>query len=91
MRWSDSTTLRRAGNGALQIAKELVSEQRELEIARVDAVFDVFRRSLCPPGSVVGTWLAVDLIIGYFFEACDVFDPNAKKRRAMLSLVNTFG
>jgi hypothetical protein len=45
----------------------------------VDAVFIVFRRSLCPKNATTGTAAAVDAVIGYFFEACDVFDPKAAK------------
>jgi hypothetical protein len=45
----------------------------------VDAVFFLFRRSLVPRGATVAALTAVDAIVGYFFEACDVFDPKAER------------
>ncbi|HUY33906.1 MAG TPA: ABC-three component system protein [Pirellulales bacterium] len=45
----------------------------------VDVVFRVFRFTLFPKNATTATVTAVDAVIGYFFEACDVFDPNAAK------------
>jgi hypothetical protein len=42
----------------------------------VDAVFTVFRRNLFPKNATTAAATAVDAVIGYFFEACDVFDPK---------------
>lgn len=42
----------------------------------VDAVFGLFRKSLFPKFATAPTATAVDAVIGYFFEACDVFDPK---------------
>ncbi len=44
--------------------------------ATADALFAVFRHSLFPKSATTATANAVDAVIGYFFEACDVFDPK---------------
>jgi len=44
--------------------------------ATVDAVFALFRRSLFPKAATTAAAVAVDAVVGYFFEACDVFDPK---------------
>jgi hypothetical protein len=42
-----------------------------------DRVFLLFRRNLFPRNASVATAIAVDAVVGYYFEACDVFDPHA--------------
>ncbi len=42
-------------------------------------VFLAFRNDLLPPNATQAVQAAVDVLIGYYFEACDVFDPHAAK------------
>ncbi len=44
-----------------------------------DLVFDDFRIHLLPKNATRSVEDAVEIIIGFYFEACDVFDPNADK------------
>lgn len=46
---------------------------------REDLVFSDFRSALLPGGATVAAEAAVDIIVGFYFEACDVFDPHAVK------------
>jgi hypothetical protein len=46
-------------------------------VRRVDLVFSDFRQRITPPEAKVGVLGAVDSLIGYYFEACDIFDPFA--------------
>lgn len=48
-------------------------------IHREDLIFDDFRQRLLPVSSTVASETAVEIIIAYYFEACDVFDPHADK------------
>lgn len=48
-------------------------------ISREDLIFDDFRLSLLPANATVAGEAAVEILIGYYFEACDVFDPHADK------------
>lgn len=66
--------------GVYEAAKLAVSLTKSEAGSDVDDVFKLFRRSLFPKSAVTGTGLAVDAIIGFFFEACDVFDPNPKSK-----------
>lgn len=66
--------------GVYEAAKQVVSKIPPSDIAVVDAVFQVFRRNLFPKHSTAAASVAVDAIIGYFFEACDVFDPNPSSK-----------
>jgi hypothetical protein len=65
--------------GHYEAAKRVLAMDPPTEVPHVDAVFQLFRRSLFPKGATAATVLAVDAVIGYFFEACDVFDPAAPK------------
>lgn len=49
------------------------------ELSREDVVFAAFRESVLPKGATVATANALDTLIGYYFEACDIFDPYAEK------------
>jgi hypothetical protein len=62
--------------GVYEAAKQVVTASPAVDVTTVDAVFHVFRRNLFPKHSTAAASVAVDAIIGYFFEACDVFDPN---------------
>jgi hypothetical protein len=63
--------------GVFETAKRAVSASPpHASTAVVDAVFTLFRRSLFPKTASTATASAVDAVIGYFFEACDVFDPK---------------
>ena len=44
-----------------------------------DLVFDGFRRALLPDDATVAAERVVDILIGYYFESCGVFDPHAPK------------
>lgn len=44
-----------------------------------DLVFDEFRNHLLPKNATRPVEDAVEIIIGFYFEACDVFDPKAMK------------
>ena len=44
-----------------------------------DLLFDEFRLALLPPKAARSVEDAVEIIIGYYFEACDVFEPPASK------------
>jgi hypothetical protein len=48
-------------------------------ISREDLIFDDFRQALLPDSATVAAEAAVEIVIGYYFEACDVFDPHADK------------
>ena len=48
-------------------------------ISREDLIFDDFRRALLPENATVPAEAAVEIILSYYFEACDVFDPHADK------------
>lgn len=48
-------------------------------ISREDLIFDDFRQSLLPENANVAMEGAVEILIGYYFEACDIFDPRAQK------------
>ena len=39
--------------------------------------FADFRLSLLPASATLAVEGAIDILIGYYFEACDVFDPFA--------------
>jgi hypothetical protein len=65
--------------GYFETAKKVVADDPPPKGTTVDAVFDLFRRSLFPKNATTATANAVDAVIGYFFEACDVFDPKADK------------
>lgn len=66
--------------GVYEAAKRVIAEEASRDQASLtDPVFALFRRSLFPKHSTAATGIAVDAVIGYFFEACDVFDPNAAK------------
>lgn len=65
--------------GHYEAAKKVIEGQPPSQTSKVDAVFSLFRRSLFPKNAVAATATAVDAVIGFFFEACDVFDPNAAK------------
>jgi hypothetical protein len=54
-------------------------------VSREDIVFANFRQSLIPPEATQATEDALDILIGYYFEACDVFDPNAPREAANAS------
>jgi hypothetical protein len=63
--------------GVYEAAKKAVASAPPTDgTAVVDAVFTVFRRSLFPKSATAAMATAVDAVIGYFFEACDVFDPK---------------
>ena len=66
--------------GIFEAAKQSVAALPPDSEPVVDAVFKVFRRSLFPRRSTVVVSTAVDAIIGFFFEACDVFDPDPQSR-----------
>ncbi len=65
--------------GHYETAKQVVRESGARHTPDVDSVFALFRRSLFPKNATIATTTAVDAVIGYFFEACDIFDPNAEK------------
>ena len=46
-------------------------------VSREDLVFAEFRQSLLPVGANVASEDALDILIAYYFESCDVFDPHA--------------
>ncbi len=48
-------------------------------VSREDLIFDDFRQELLPMNATVATETAVEILIGYYFEACDIFDPRADK------------
>lgn len=60
------------------------NEGRELAelpegVSLEDLVFGIFFEGLLPANANVSTQNAVGIIIGKFFEACDIFDPHAEK------------
>ena len=66
--------------GVYEAAKLSISLTNLEAGSDVDDIFKLFRRSLFPKSAVAATGLAVDAIIGFFFEACDVFDPNPESK-----------
>lgn len=75
------TALRDHMVGHYETAKKVIEKNAPAPVgSKGDAVFDLFRRSLFPRGgATVAAVTAVDAVIGYFFEACDVFDPRVSK------------
>ncbi|MDB5343965.1 MAG: hypothetical protein JWP89_2342 [Schlesneria sp.] len=66
--------------GVYEAAKTAVAATPSTAGSNVaDSVFTVFRRQLAPKIASGATMFAVDAVIGFFFEACDIFDPKAKK------------
>lgn len=65
--------------GVYETARKVIGQDPTDAEARPDAVFSLFRRTLFPKHATTAMSLAVDAVIGYFFEACDVFDPAARK------------
>lgn len=62
-------------------AKKVAAEEPPPDGASpADVVFKLFRRGLCPKTRTVPTAAAVDAVIGYFFEVCDVFDPKPSSK-----------
>ena len=51
-------------------------------MTREALVFAEFRQSLLTPDATQAVEDAIDILIGYYFEACDVFDPHADKGAA---------
>jgi hypothetical protein len=49
-------------------------------VSRADLVFKALRISLLPRARTAAMLSAVDAIIGYFFEVCDIFDPKPESR-----------
>lgn len=66
--------------GVYEASKKAIAASPPESLSVVDSVFLVFRRNLFPRHATTATALAVDAIIGYFFEACDVFDPSSSSR-----------
>ena len=66
--------------GVYEAAKQAVVSAPPDGLTVVDAVFHVFRRNLFPRQATAAATVAVDAIIGYFFEACDVFDPTPSSK-----------
>ncbi len=67
--------------GVYEAAKKAVAAEPPTgSMAVVDAVFAVFRLGLFPKSATTAMATAVDAVIGYFFEACDVFDPKPTAR-----------
>ncbi len=65
--------------GIYEAAKKAVAitpQPGKAKAALADDVFVLFRRNLFPKNATTATANAVDAVIGYFFEACDVFDPK---------------
>lgn len=64
-----------------QTAKEagLSHEHIPPGVSREDLIFEEFRASLVPPSATVAEESAVTILIGYYFESCDVFDPHTEK------------
>ena len=67
--------------GVYQLARDawrdIVAKPQDIEAA--DFVFLRFREELLPANSTHSVEAAVDVLIGYYFEACDVFDPHSGK------------
>ncbi len=58
-------------------AKEWALQQTKLTHLP-DAVFMEFRQRLMPAEATIAHAQAVDILVAYYFEACDVFDPFAE-------------
>lgn len=63
--------------GAYEESQRVIPTDTSGDVRRVDFVFADFRSRITPPGAKVGVLGAVDSLIGYYFEACDIFDPFA--------------
>ena len=48
-------------------------------VSREDLIFSNFRESLLPVNATFAADAAVKVIIGYYFESCDIFDPYSEK------------
>lgn len=65
--------------GVYETAKTVVRDNPSQDCRAADDVFVLFRQALFPKHRTISAASAVDAVIGYFFEACDVFDPHANK------------
>lgn len=65
--------------GIYETAKQVARDDAISDSTSADAVFALFWRALFPKNRNLAAATAVDALIGYFFEACDVFDPHADK------------
>ncbi|WP_404309155.1 hypothetical protein [Neorhodopirellula lusitana] len=63
--------------GAYNESQAVIPETTPADVRRVDLVFSDFRQRITPPGAKVSVLGAVDSLISYYFEACDIFDPFA--------------
>lgn len=75
-------TLRNHMVGTYEQARQAAASTLELPEGRSkqDLIFDDFRTRLTPAGATVSMVNATDVLIAYYFEACDVFDPHAPTR-----------
>lgn len=74
----------------VRIYQEVRDEGRSLAslpggISKEDIIFENFRQRLLPGNASVSSETAVEIIIAYYFEACDIFDPYAPKDSASAS------
>ena len=67
--------------GVYQLARDAWRDNpaKPQGIEPADFVFHRFREELLPAASTHSVETAVDVLIGYYFEACDVFDPHSDK------------
>lgn len=67
--------------GVYQLARDTWRDipEKPQAIEPADFVFHRFREELLPANSTLSVEAAVDVLIGYYFEACDVFDPHSGK------------
>ncbi len=63
--------------GAYLESQAAIEANTPSDIRRVDLVFADFRQRITPPCAKVSVLGAVDALISYYFEACDIFDPFA--------------
>ncbi len=66
--------------GIYEVAKKVLLDEQDKDGRTGDAVFILFRQALFPKNRTISAASAVDAVIGYFFEVCDVFDPYIDKR-----------
>jgi hypothetical protein len=48
-----------------------------MSLSREDLVFEELRGALLPTAATVAEEAAVTILLGYYFETCDIFDPRA--------------
>lgn len=61
--------------------RDQIKSQEKLpdEVVLEDLIFSKFWERILPDGATMATSAMVGMLIGFYFETCDIFDPHASK------------